>query len=450
MNGTLFVRVNSFGLTLLLLQATLAPGIIFPCNVTAAELRGNVARVDLTPPAELNAPLGGYGERMNAPAQGVHDRIFGKALVVTDGTKKFALVTADMLGFPPPFKQSVVDRLSDQGWTNDNVMLLASHSHTSIEMNAINPLNTFDIPQIGIHNPELFEFTVANFVRLISEADRDHDPIRIGTNSRHLAGWNRNRRGEDGIVDDELTVTRIDKVSGEPLAVLVNFTAHPTFMTGQQMMFSGGWPGHLQRTTEALIGDHVCVMYYNGAEGDQSPRGRPDSGDSRWEMAERYGRELGIVVANDWRSITTQPDAEFDFHRQKISLPARSWHPDFLQTGGAEYALSEAILKEMLPRMFPTETASGCLRLGDLVIVGVPGEMAASLGLQIKAATRKKTGATHPVIGGLADEWISYMLPPEAYDSGGYEASVSFYGRTLGPTIVDGAIEGAGKMPGRN
>ena len=92
--------------------------------------------------------------------------------------------------------------------------------------------------------------------------------------------------------------------------------------------------------------------------------------------------------------------------------------------------------------MFPTDTASGCLRLGDLVIVGVPGEMAASLGLQIKAATQKKTGATHPVIGGLADEWISYMLPPEEYDKGGYEASVSFYGRTLGPAIVDGAIEG--------
>ena len=184
-------------------------------------------------------------------------------------------------------------------------------------------------------------------------------------------------------------------------------------------------------------------MYYNGAEGDQSPMARPDSGDSRWEMAERYGRELGIVVANDWRGITTQADTVFQFHRQTITLPDRSWHPDFLKTGGAEYALSEALLREMLPRMFPTETASGCLKIGDLVIVGVPGEMAASLGLQIKAATHENTGATHPVIGGLADEWISYMLPPEAYDSGGYEASVSFYGRTLGPTIVDGAIEGA-------
>lgn len=430
----------------LLLLTILAMQFLVPHRATAAELRGNAARVDLTPPEQMHAPLGGYGERMNAPAQGVHDRIFAKALVISDGSKKFALVTADMLGFPPPFKQAVLDRLSDRGWTSDNIILLASHSHTSIEMNAINPLNTFDIPQIGIHSPELFEFTVANFVRLIVEADRDPVPIRIGTTSQHLPGWNRNRRSNDGVVDGELTVTRIDKTTGEPLAVLVNFTAHPTFMTGQQMLFSGGWPGHLQRTAEALIGDHVTVMYYNGAEGDQSPRSRPDSGDSRWELAERYGRELGIVVAKEWHSITTQADAVFDFHRQTISLPDKSWHPDFLKTGGEEYGLSEAILTEMLPRMFPTETASGSLRLGDLVIVGVPGEMAASLGLKIKAATQEKTGATHPVIGGLADEWISYILPPEEYDKGGYEASVSFYGRTLGPAIVDGAIEGASRM----
>ena len=36
---------------------------------------------------------------------------------------------------------------------------------------------------------------------------------------------------------------------GKPLAVLVNFTAHPTFMSGEDMLFSGDWPGHLQRTS---------------------------------------------------------------------------------------------------------------------------------------------------------------------------------------------------------
>ena len=116
-----------------LLSSFVTITFLFSAGAAAAELKAGVARIDLTPPPELNAPLGGYGERMNAPAEGVHDRIMAKALVLSDGSRKFVLVTADMLGFPPPFKQAVLDQLQDQGWAADNVMLLASHSHASIE-----------------------------------------------------------------------------------------------------------------------------------------------------------------------------------------------------------------------------------------------------------------------------------------------------------------------------
>jgi neutral ceramidase len=88
------------------------------------------------------------------------------------------------------------------------------------------------------------------------------------------------------------------------------------------------------------------------------------------------------------------------------------------------------------------------LRLGDLVIVGVPGEMAASLGLQIKAEIGRVTGVPYPAIGGLADVWASYILPADEYERGGYEASMSFYGAKLGETIVAGVIEGAKKLQG--
>jgi hypothetical protein len=426
--------------TLLLVIVSL---LLWPSRpLPAAELTAGVARIDLTPPMSMKAPLGGYGERMNKPAEGVHDRIFAKALVLTDGAHKFALVTCDMLGFPPAFKPEVVKRLADHGWSAEQIMLLPAHSHTSIEMNAINPANTFKVPQLGIHSPELFEFTVKNFVKVILDADRRLTPIRVGTFSRKIEGWNHNRRAGGTVVDDELTITRIDTDAGKPLAVLVNFAAHPTFMGGDAMLFSGDWPGHLQRTIEAVIGDGVTAMYFNGAQGDQSPIARPDSGPSAWEKAERYGRELGLLVAKDWAHIATQQNVPFKYHLQTIALPERRWHPDFMATGGAEYGLSESLLREMLPRMFPAKTASGSLRLGDLLILGIPGELAAGLGKQLKAQTKELTGAKHPVIGGLANEWISYILSAETYRTGGYEASVSFYGDTLGKTICDGVLEG--------
>lgn len=420
---------------------------VFPARgvTLAAELLAGVATVDITPPLELNAPLGGYGERMNRPAEGVHDRIHAKALVVSDGTGKFALLTADIVGFPPPVKPALVEALKNQGWTSGQLMLLASHSHTSIEMNAINTANTFQVPQIGIFNARVYEWLMPRLAQVVRDAEKTLTPVNVGTTSIDLQGWNRNRRGGT-LVDPELTVTRIDTTSGTPLAVLVNFTAHPTFMSGEDMLFSGDWPGHLQRTLQSLIGEGVTAMYYNGAEGDQAPIARPNSGGSRWERAEHYGRDLGIVAWRQWAATKTSPGAALAYHRQPVKLPARTWHPDFMKTGGEEYGLDEKLLTEMLPKLFPAETDLISLRLGDLVIVGIPGEMAARLGLEIKLQTEQITSAKHAVIGGLADAWLSYILPAEEYPKGGYETSVSFYGPTLGETIVAGALAGVKQL----
>jgi hypothetical protein len=265
----------------------------------------------------------------------------------------------------------------------------------------------------------------------------------VGTSSRSLDGWTLNRRHDDGPTDPELTVTRIDTADGKPLAVLFNFTAHPTIMQAEHMLFSGGWPGHAQRTLEALIGEGVTAMFYNGAQGDQRPAARPDSGPSRWEMAERYGRELAIEAWREWQGISPQRGAAFDYHAQTIDLPERSWHTRFMETGGDEYGLTEKLLAKALPLLFPDEATSVSLRLGELVIVGAPGELIAELGLRVKSETAKITGAPHVVVGGLADEWISYILSEREYREGGYEASVSFYGPTLGEVIVKGMIEGA-------
>ena len=406
----------------------------------AAELSAGVSAIDITPPLEFGCPLGGYGERMSRPAEGVHDRVFAKALVLSDRQQQFALVTIDIVGLPPPIKPAVVEQLADAGWSAERMLLLPSHSHTSIEMNAVNPANTFDLPPIGIHNPRVYEFLVERLARVVRDAAHELVPVRFGVTSSHITGWNRNRRGGD-LVDDELTVARVDRLDGRPLAVFVNFTAHPTFMSGRDMLFSGGWPGHLQRTLESLIGDDVVAMYSNGAEGDQSVIARPDSGDSRWERAERYGRDLAIVAWKQWAETETDVDAPLAFSAHTIELPERTWHPDFKKTGGAEYGLTEDLLREMLPRLFPAEVQTVSLRLGDLLVIGVPGEMAASLGLEIKDRARAASGAKHPVIGGLADVWLSYILPPDQYNRGGYEASVSFYGETLGPTVVEGVLQ---------
>jgi len=404
----------------------------------ASTLRGGVARIDLTPPLEMKAALGGYGARMSKPAAGVHDALWAKALVLAEEQRKFAVVTADVLAFPPGFKAAVMERLPTNDWSADQVLLLASHSHTSIDMMALHPGNVFGIPQAGIFQRELFERTAGELAKVIQDAQKELVPISAASSKISVADRNRNRRHGGPTHDTGLIVTRIDMASGRPLAVLVNWTAHPTFMDAEDMLFSGDWPGHLQRTLEALIGQGVTAMFYNGAEGDQSPV--PPDCSSRWERAERYGREMGIVAWRVWEKIQPREVRVFEYHTETIILPRRQPHPDFMKTGGAEYGLSEPMMKEFLDRLVPAQTHSTCLRLGDLVILGTPGEMAAQLGLEVKTKVEQITGASCVAVGGLADEWVSYILPAEEYRKGGYEASMSFYGETLGTTLADGII----------
>ena len=405
-------------------------------------MKAGVARANLTPPLAMKAALGGYGARLSKPAIGVHDQVWAKALVLVRGEQRFALVTADALAFPPQFKAAVIQRLAAEGWTADQVMLLPSHTHTSLDMMALHPGNTFAIPQVGVFHKELFEHTADQLARAIREAGRNLNPIVAGSTTVSVPDRNRNRRPGGTTHDMDLTVTRVDTSDSKPLAVLVNWTAHPTFMDEEDMLFSGDWPGHLQRTLESLIGSGVTAMFYNGAEGDQSPTPPADSG-SNWERAERYGREMGIEAWRTWEKVQPREVKVFSFYTETITLPQRSWHPDFMKTGGAEYGLNEAMMQGFLDHLQPTATRSTCFRMGDLVILGVPGEMAAQLGMETKAKARKITGANSVTIGGLADEWVSYILPAEEYRKGGYEASVSFYGETLGTTIVEGVVRAA-------
>lgn len=413
---------------------------IFQANVAfAATIIANAASIILTPPLEMGYTLGGYGARMSKPAEGIHDDIRAKALVLEDGNKKFAIITLDILGLPPNVKPRVIEKLNNKEWTEENILFLPSHSHTSIEMFALNDKNIFDLAPVGIFQPRLLDYVVESLTGLINSADQDLQPVKIGTSSKQIPGLNRNRRGNP-YVDDYLTVTRIDHLNGQPLSVLVNWTAHPTIMDENDMWVSGGWPGYLQRELEGWIGRDVVAMYYNGAEGDQSVIA--SGAGSHYEKAEQYGRKIAIEARHIYQDIQPLEDAAFNYHYRVIPLPERKAHPDFMGTGGREYGLNEESIQALLDQIFPEQTSVAACRLGELLIVGAPGEMIAELGLEIKNEL-KKNGIKYPVIGGLANQWISYILSGEEYDKSGYEASVSFYGKELGSVMVKAMLDTA-------
>ncbi|MCK5456651.1 MAG: hypothetical protein KAI45_05940, partial [Melioribacteraceae bacterium] len=154
-----------------------------------------------------------------------------------------------------------------------------------------------------------------------------------------------------------------------------------------------------------------------------------------------YGRALAIKTFDAYQEIETESEIVFDYNYSKVKLPQRRVHPSFMETGGEEYNLTPEALDVVLNVMSPAATSIGAVRIGDLLIVGAPGELTAELGLFVKS-NLIGNGIKYPTIGGLANEWISYILSADQYNNGaGYESSVSFYGDNLGGIITEAMID---------
>ncbi|MCP4643220.1 MAG: hypothetical protein GY851_22425 [bacterium] len=417
-------------LTLTFVCAALAFTVM--TGTAQADLRAGVSRVSITPLEEgLATQLGGYGDREGKPAEGIHDTIYAKTVVFDYDGHKSALVTMDVCSLPRCLLEEAVAKAAVEGLTPDYVIMSASHSHAGLEGMSMDRRNIANNKHIGVFDEAILNFAVDRVAKGIQEAAASMQAVTAGSASVKLPGMNRNRRGK-GAVDDELTVLRLDGADLKPLVVFANYTAHGTIMTEKQMLISGGWAGNMQRTVESLMGPGVTCMYSNGAEGDQSPTGA--QGGSRWEMAENYGRRMGMAVADLANTITPTPVESFLLETHVVALPPHTVPPHFIEITGSEYNVTEEQIQAILPVMFPSEAPLCALRVNDFAMVTFPGEPVCVIGLAVKNAMRAE-GITHPCVASLTNDLIGYILTKEEYEQGGYEVTTSFYGPDLGPVL---------------
>src|SRR5437867_9889735 len=85
------------------------------------------SQINITP--EQPVIMSGYDAR-KTPSTGVHDSLFASALFFSGEQNKELLITADVIGFPHTFidsiKKTIVERT---GLSADNIMIVALHNH---------------------------------------------------------------------------------------------------------------------------------------------------------------------------------------------------------------------------------------------------------------------------------------------------------------------------------
>lgn len=407
---------------------------VLPAASVSAEFLAGTARASITPlEAGIPTQLGGYGARNGAPATGIHDTIYAKVLVMQSGGTMAALVGLDICTTPRSLVEETIAKAAIPGLTFDNVLMSASHDHAGLEGMSMDRNNVLGNPHIGIFSEEVLQFVSERVAGALQEAVKNLEPVTAGAGVAALRGMNRNRRHEGAPTDEDMTVLRLDRADGSPLAVVVNYTAHGTIMTEDIMEISGGWAGVMQRTLEDLVGHDVTCVYTNGSEGDVAPRGY--TGGSRFEMAEQYGRRVALAASRLTDAIHTGPVSDFAIMKRLVALPPKSPAPDFLKIAGEEYQVDAAQLELALETLFPSETPIYGLRINDFHLVTVPGEPITAIGLAIKQALRTG-GSSHPVVVSTTNDHIGYILTREEYHLSGYEVTASFYGDTLGEAFL--------------
>ena len=213
--------------------------------------------------------LAGFGQRTSA-STGIHDRIFAKALYLSNGEDRLLIITTDLLCIPAPLARAVIAALGSlTGLVQDEICLCASHTHS-----APLPLDAGD-GAIGIarYAPVLRGALVDVGAAAIAAARKSR--LRSGVGEVDLF-LNRRTRGNPNIVDPRVAVLAVDDAaSGAPVAVLFGVGCHPVTMGWDNMQISADFPGCAQRAIEASL-PGVNALFFNTTEGNVIPRTSPN------------------------------------------------------------------------------------------------------------------------------------------------------------------------------
>lgn len=378
----------------------------------AAKFLVGVATRDITPKAPT--PMWGYGDRHALLSQGTLDPLYAKALVIVAGDAKLAIVGTDIGRGPTQAMMAKIRKELKEKAGIDYVMISGSHSHHGpvTELTDREGFGKGKFDDAVKYAQELPDLLIA----AILEADKSARPARIGVGKVNI-NYNRNRHSkrEPKPTDPMLAVIRFDDEAGKPIAVLVNFAAHPTMISGAVLKFSADYPGAMKKKVEEKLATHCVFM--QGASGDMSAN--PPEG---VRGHEQFGQALADRVIELAGGIKTAVPT-------KPSIQGRTDHFNFASRVDFSnpliaVAYGRAFFPELV-RNFVDEFRGGVtpelntiLLNGQIALVGGSGEFFCNHSNRLK----ERSYAEHTLFFGYCNGHHMYLPTIEAVSEGGYGA----------------------------
>ncbi len=351
-----------------------------------ASLKAGAAKVDVTP-AQSELPKN---------YEGIFDHLYSRAIVLESGRTSAALITVDAGVIPDQIWQAVTQQVEKElGIPTANVLLTATHTHS--------------VPMQPTPN------YVQKIVESVKIAKQRLAPARIGYGTgvsyvnvnRNILDPKTKRWWEgpnyDGVSNKTVAVVKFESLAGEPIAVYYNYAMHAVTV-GQLDQVSADYPGTTSKYIEDSLDDKIVAVFSNGAAGDQNPiyfqqtfdlrdirikdyakRGidisnsMPPGGqglnkndptvvrlmNQQKQMIQSMGQFLGEEVLHVMRGMErTESNAQIYGGWKTISCPGRQRLDEGRAGSPGTYKDAD-----------PVELRLSLLRIGDIAIGGVNGEV---------------------------------------------------------------------------
>ncbi|HYM76063.1 MAG TPA: neutral/alkaline non-lysosomal ceramidase N-terminal domain-containing protein [Candidatus Dormibacteraeota bacterium] len=234
-------------------------------------LKAGAGRVDITPDANA----------IPRPYTSILDHLYARAIYLENGHDRAVLLNADVGALSTAITDKVSAEISSElNVPAANILISATHDHSAIFGGPRPPAG--GAPGEDNAPAKAFEQNlVSGLEKAAKQAHDSMQPARIGFGSGNLyLNVNRDAIDEQTRLwaqepnleypsDKTLAVVKIESLSGQLIAVYMNYAMHANslFLNG---MVSGDFPGEAQRYLERTY-DKSVALWTSGAAGDQNP-----------------------------------------------------------------------------------------------------------------------------------------------------------------------------------
>lgn len=423
-------------------------------------LKIGYAEVNYTPRVGLDL-VGNYRGDDYA-SRGIHDSLYGKAMVAEGSNgEKTAILSVDICNIPV----ESIDMMRDYVQSNsdikaENIFIHATHTHSG--------------PKSSLEAPEAKSY-LRKAANAIIEAGKNLKPaeLMVGRTTEDRVSHNRRLKAIDGTThmvwekfepgfiekplggkDPELITVSIEQ-NGETTGTLVNFGCHPTTMTGNNWLYSADYPGYLTESVQKAKGKDFGVLFLNAPSGNITQVDYKVGFLDTFQECQRIGYLLGVAVLEAMRNPEpasgngqvktsreevpikkmTITDEQYEWAKKVMKRVEKEGMPELQPDGIPDELYAKKWMDMYLIQNEVDNLEVMVVQIGDLAIVGLPGEIFNEFGLTIK----EKSPFKNTLVVGLANGDYDYFPTEISFSQGpeGFKPMIKGYETTPGTTSYD-------------